>query len=105
MNLEIKKHKKFIMIRFARICSITRGNKEEYKSRIYNQYKKGKTIILNFDKVRYVDSAGLAALLDIRRKIIESQGKLKLTNLNPSVLNMIKIKTSLMFSFDSNPRN
>ena len=60
--------------------------------------KKGR-LIINFKDVSYVDSSGLATLVEILKGLRSYGGKLKLTNLSTKVKNLFEI-TKLEKLFD-----
>lgn len=60
---------------------------------------KEKKIILNFKDVSYVDSSGLATLVEILKGLRSYGGKLKLSNLSTKVKNLFEI-TKLEKLFD-----
>ena len=53
--------------------------------------KKAPKIIINFSKVTYVDSSGLATLVEILKNMRQYGGKLKLTNLPPKIKSLFEI--------------
>ena len=48
-------------------------------------------IVINLEQVNYVDSAGLGALIEIRRKTKAQGAALKLCNLGPNLRNALEI--------------
>ncbi|MCU0239929.1 MAG: STAS domain-containing protein [Pyrinomonadaceae bacterium] len=52
-------------------------------------------ILLNFQKVRYIDSSGTGEILSTFRKITENGGKLKLSNLSPKVEEVLTLSSIL----------
>lgn len=60
---------------------------------------KAKKIIINFSKVTYIDSSGLATLVEIFKKLRAYGGALKLVNLSPKIKNLFEI-TKLEKLFD-----
>jgi anti-anti-sigma factor len=55
-------------------------------------------IVLSMEDVDYIDSSGLRLLLEIRRKLMDSGGKLHVMNPSPRVLRVLSI-TRLLNSF------
>lgn len=53
--------------------------------------KKEPKIIVNFSKVTYVDSSGLATLVEILKNMRSYGGKIRLTNLSPKVKSLFEI--------------
>jgi len=60
---------------------------------------KSKKVIINFDKVSYIDSSGLATVVEIFKKLRAYGGTLKLVNLSPKIKNLFEI-TKLEKLFD-----
>lgn len=48
-------------------------------------------IVINFSAVTYVDSSGLATLVEILKNMRSYGGKLRLTNLAPKIKNLFEI--------------
>lgn len=61
-----------------------------------------KKMILNLDKVDFINSSGLGALVSILKDVRSSQGSMKLTNLAPYVKEIFDI-TQLANIFDIFP--
>ncbi len=60
--------------------------------------KSGK-VLINLQKVEYIDSSGLATLVEILKNVKNSDGKLKLSNLSNKVRSLFEI-TKLEKLFD-----
>jgi anti-anti-sigma factor len=91
MFLEINKRKQFLLVRCRRNCNLNSSNIEEFKENILGNYHPKLPVILNFDNLDFIDSAGLTVLIHIRRKVSESKGTLKLVNLNDRVHKLMQI--------------
>lgn len=61
--------------------------------------KKAPKIVINLSKVTYVDSSGLATLVEILKNMRSYGGRLKLTNLSPKIKSLFEI-TKLDKLFD-----
>jgi len=61
--------------------------------------KKDPKVVINLSKVTYVDSSGLATLVEILKNMRSYGGKLKLTNLSPKIKSLFEI-TKLEKLFD-----
>jgi anti-anti-sigma factor len=48
-------------------------------------------IVINLEHVNYVDSAGLGALIEMRRKTRAKGGSLKLCNLGPNLMQALEM--------------
>ena len=64
--------------------------------------KKAPKIVINFSKVTYVDSSGLATLVEILKLMRVYGGKLRLSNLSPKIKSLFEI-TKLEKLFDIMP--
>lgn len=63
-------------------------------------------IIMNLSGVKYVDSSGLATLVEILKKIRLVEGNLKLTNLSQKVRGLFEItKLDKLFDIEENEEN
>lgn len=56
-------------------------------------------ILINFKEVSYIDSSGLATLVEMLKNIRNYDGKLKLSNLSPKIKSLFEI-TKLEKLFD-----
>ncbi len=61
--------------------------------------KKTPKLIINLSKVSYVDSSGLATLVEILKNMKAYGGRMKLTNLSPKIKSLFEI-TKLEKLFD-----
>jgi len=61
--------------------------------------KREPKVVVNLSKVTYVDSSGLATLVEILKNMRSYGGKLKLTNLSPKIRSLFEI-TKLEKLFD-----
>jgi len=64
--------------------------------------KKAGKVIINFKSVNYVDSSGLATLVEVLKNMRQYGGKLKLTNLSSKIKSLFEI-TKLEKLFDIVP--
>ena len=64
--------------------------------------KKSERVVVNLKSVTYVDSSGLATLVEILKNIRQYGGKLKLSNLSPKIKSLFEI-TKLEKLFDIQP--
>lgn len=53
--------------------------------------KKTPSMVINFSKVTYVDSSGLATLVEILKDMRTYGGKMKLSNLSPKIKSLFEI--------------
>lgn len=61
--------------------------------------RKAPKIVINFSKVTYVDSSGLATLVEILKGMRTYGGKMRLSNLSPKIKSLFEI-TKLEKLFD-----
>ncbi len=91
MHLDIQHNKEFIFIQFKRNCSLNQTNLEEFKFQVFGSIEPFNTVILNFENLEYIDSAGLTTLIHIRKKILSMNGKLLLTNVSERIQKLLQI--------------
>ncbi|MBN2119971.1 MAG: STAS domain-containing protein [Candidatus Omnitrophica bacterium] len=58
------------------------GLKKVFQNLLENKIRK---VLLNFDKVEYIDSLGIASLVELSRGLREIEGVLFLSNLSPNI--------------------
>ena len=61
-----------------------------------------KKVVIHLEKVTYVDSSGLATLVEILKNMRQYGGRLKLSNLSPKIKSLFEI-TKLDKLFDIKP--
>lgn len=64
--------------------------------------KKAPKLVVNFSKVTYVDSSGLATLVEVLKMMRSYGGKMRLSNLSPKIKSLFEI-TKLEKLFDIAP--
>ena len=63
-----------------------------FRASVENLLSAGATrIVINFEGVNYVDSAGLGALIEMQRKTKANGGRLRLSNLRPNFKHALEI--------------
>ena len=64
----------------------------DYTSFFEEQVSNGKVkIIINFEKITYIDSTAIGLLVNIKRNIEEQGGRLTISSVNPDVMNVLQI--------------
>jgi len=58
-----------------------------------------RSILLNFDNVDFLSSAALGKLITLDRKVKQAQGRLKMSNIRPEILEVFQV-TKLNKVFD-----
>ena len=72
-----------------------------YKRQLSGAIDNIDTLILNLEKIDYVSSAGIRAMLGLHKKMAAKKGSMKLQNLNNSVLSVLKMtKLDSIFCVD-----
>ena len=99
MNFDIEFERKFTAIRFSRSANLDRLNHKKFRQRVIGSYNRGDRIIIDFENVFVIDSAGLSSLIYVRNKILETQGTLLLVNLNENILHLMRL-VDILHLFD-----
>lgn len=72
------------------------GGSAKLRQTIADLLKEDKTdVLLNFQKVRYMDSSGTGEILSVSQSVNELGGSLKLTNLTPKVEQVLTLSSIL----------
>jgi anti-sigma B factor antagonist len=72
------------------------GGSAKLRQTISELLKEDKTdVLLNFQKVRYIDSSGTGEILSVSQSFNELGGSLKLTNLTPKVEQVLALSSIL----------
>jgi anti-anti-sigma factor len=99
---DIKNHREAQLIRF--IGDLDATNVETVLERICNLFNDGKVhLVVDFTKLRYVNSTGLGILLHLSKSAREKTGCFKIANVNENVFEIIEIigATSLLEIYDT----
>jgi len=91
MNLNLEKINGCSVL-FIQEERIDAHNSEELKEYILHLIEQGEnTIIVQLERVRFIDSSGLGALLSGYKNAAAKSGKLALSNVQPQVLSMFEL--------------
>ena len=102
MNLEISEQKKLVIITIKEE-RLDAHNANDLKTELLALFEQGKkSILINLQDVRFIDSSGLGALVSGFKNAITNQGSLKLAGLQPQVKSMFEL-TRLHRVFDIYP--
>lgn len=72
------------------------GGSAKLRQTINELLKEEKTnVLLNFEKVRYMDSSGTGEILSVSQSFQDAGGSLKLTNLTPKVEQVLALSSIL----------
>lgn len=63
----------------------------ELKNKVFGLIETKKNIIINGEKLEYIDSTGLGVLMSIYKKIQENNLKFEITNLKPNIYKLFDI--------------
>lgn len=91
MHLDIQHNNKFLLVQFKHTCSLNQTNLEEFKFQVLGSYQAKQALILNFENIEFIDSAGLTVLIYLRKKVLEQKGKLKLCNVSERIEKLLQI--------------
>jgi anti-sigma B factor antagonist len=91
MNLNLEKINGYSVLSFQEE-RIDAHNSGELKKAILHIIEQGEVnIIVQLERVRFIDSSGLGALLSGHKNAAAKSGKLALSNLQPQVLSMFEL--------------
>lgn len=78
------------------------GNRQQLREAIVSEIDRGaRSFVIDFAEAGYVDSAGLGALVSLSKKIRESSGSLRLTNLNEDLRTLFELtRLDTLFALD-----
>jgi anti-sigma B factor antagonist len=77
------------------------GNRQQLRDAVLPEIDRGaRHFVIDFADTGYIDSAGLGALVSLSKRIRESDGSLRLTNLNEDLRTLFELtKLDTLFSF------
>ena len=78
------------------------GNRQQLREAVVSEIERGtRSFVIDFSEAGYVDSAGLGALVSLSKKIRESSGSLRLTNLNEDLRTLFELtRLDTLFALD-----
>ena len=78
------------------------GNRQQLREAVVSEIERGtRSFVIDFAEAGYVDSAGLGALVSLSKKIRESSGSLRLTNLNEDLRTLFELtRLDTLFALD-----
>ncbi|MCD6460980.1 STAS domain-containing protein [bacterium] len=90
MQLHINKHDDIVVIEIEGEVDLYHSPslRKELASQINHGEKK---VLLDFEKVKYIDSSGLATLIEGLQKMNKSKGKFVLCGLNSSIYDIFEV--------------
>src|SRR5881394_2582218 len=78
------------------------GNRQQLREAVTGEIERGaRSFVIDFADTGYVDSAGLGALVSLSKRIRESNGALRLTNLNEDLRTLFELtRLDTLFALD-----
>jgi anti-sigma B factor antagonist len=78
------------------------GNRQQLREAVTSEIERGtRSFVIDFADTGYVDSAGLGALVSLSKRIRESNGSLRLTNLNEDLRTLFELtRLDTLFALD-----
>ncbi|MBN1307414.1 MAG: STAS domain-containing protein [Chitinispirillaceae bacterium] len=90
MNFRIQEHNG--VVELATGGNILQESVEVLKERLYELIEDGKVrIVLNMAQSNYVSSLCLAVIVDVKNRLAQSKGDLKIANVNRLIRNLLEI--------------
>ncbi len=91
MKLIIESQPNYLLVRFAAPTHLNTTETREFLFQIFNALKKPVDVILDCTHLDYLDSAGIGALIHLRKKLQQQGVSLKLAHINSSVRELLSI--------------
>ena len=100
-RIEVSENGDVTIVRFVDRKILDAANIQELGDELFSliEVDKRKNLLLNFSNVEFLSSAALNKLIILERKVKSHQGKLKLCNLRPEIIEVFVI-TRLNQLFD-----
>jgi anti-sigma B factor antagonist len=78
------------------------GNRQQLRDAVLPEIDRGaRQFVIDFADTGYIDSAGLGALVSLSKRIRESEGTLRLANLNEDLRTLFELtKLDTLFAFE-----
>jgi len=90
MNFSIERHGDTLVVGVP--GSLIVQNRQELKQLVWDELENGaKNFLIDFSRTGYIDSAGLGALVSLRKKVREQGGELRLANLNDDLKQLLRL--------------
>ncbi len=91
MHLKIEHRDNYILVQCNEPTRLDALNKEDFYRAVLSVYHPGKAVILDCRNLDYIDSAGISALISLRKRIVENADRLILVGLNPDLVELFQI--------------
>jgi anti-sigma B factor antagonist len=90
MNLPVQKFGSVLLISLP--CDhLDAANADDFKSSVRRLFKDSAEIVLDLKSLRFLDSAGLAALLTLLRDAVQLDGDIRLCHVGPQVRALLEL--------------
>ena len=91
MQLQFEHGDNYIIIRCEEPTRLDALNKDAFFQSVMAVYHPGKAVILDCHNLDYIDSAGISALISLRKRIVQNADRLILVGLNPDLIDLFQI--------------
>ncbi len=91
MQLQFEHGDNYIIIRCEEPTRLDAFNRDAFFQSVMAVYHPGKAVILDCHNLDYIDSAGISALISLRKRIVQNADRLILVSLNPDLLDLFQI--------------
>ena len=90
MNFSVERHGNTLVVGVPGQLIV--ANRHQLKQRVLDELEKGeRAFLIDFAHTGYVDSAGLGALVSLRKRVRERGGELRLANLNDDLKQLLRL--------------
>lgn len=103
MNFSIERHGDTLVVGVPGQLIVQ--NRQELKQRVLDELENGtRSFLIDFSRTGYIDSAGLGALVSLRKRVREQGGELRLANLNDDLKQLLRLtKVDTLLPRDDRP--
>ncbi|RME01956.1 MAG: STAS domain-containing protein [Calditrichaeota bacterium] len=91
MELYFVSKEHYLLVQSHELFNLDHRVARAFISQIKQHYSPGQSIIIDGEKMEYLDSAGISALIHLRKLALSHAGHLKLAALNSFVLELLRI--------------
>jgi anti-anti-sigma factor len=91
MKIEQQEVEGICVVSVAESLEIDIGNTEEFKTTVLDAIGEARDVILDATLVEFFDSAGMASLLSIQKRLAGRQGKLHIAGLNQAIQEIFRM--------------
>ena len=91
MNFEVGHVSRITKIDFRNSTNLDSGNYKYFISKVLESCNGNKSVVINFENIKRIDSAGISALIYLHKKLVNGTGRLALANPNRIVLQFLQL--------------